>query len=306
MLTGETVSQLRVIGPAEPTPTAATRTSWRSAASSCCSTMPASDLKWASGPDVLVDEHDGAVEQLAAHRHQPDGELGAADVDRQDDERQLARAAIGAVVGVVGAPAGRRAVVAATAIRSYPNDFSGKLGFAHGGGHGARTGAVVVSDAAWVHVPTYGDRSFVAGAAAAVALQRHDADDRVPHRPGGRRRAAAGPADPGGRRPGRRRRHLGRLAELQRHVRGAARPGAVAVPGDVRRRALRVPGRDVQPLRLHLGRQGLRHGPRPPPGLPEEARRAVRHPARHRRASPGRGSSRAGASAPRARRTGGG
>ena len=82
---------------------------------------------------------------------------------------------------------------------------------------------------------------------------------------------------------GRRRRDLGRLAELQRHVRGAARPGAGAVPGDVRRRALPVPRRDVQPVRVHLGRQGLRHGPRPPPGLPEEARRAVRDPAGQRR-----------------------
>ena len=41
-------------------------------------------------------------------------------------------------------------------------------------------GAAVVSDARGLHVPTYGDRPFIAGAAAAVALQRHDADDRVP------------------------------------------------------------------------------------------------------------------------------
>ena len=41
--------------------------------------------------------------------------------------------------------------------------------------------------------------------------------------------------------------------------------------------------RDVQPVRVHLGRQGLRHGARPPPGLPEEARRAVRHPPGERR-----------------------
>ena len=50
MLTGDTVSQCRVIGPADPTPTHATRTPWRSAWPSCCSTMPASALKWASGP----------------------------------------------------------------------------------------------------------------------------------------------------------------------------------------------------------------------------------------------------------------
>ena len=67
--------------------------------------------------------------------------------------------------------------------------------------------------------------------------------DRVPHRSGRRRRAAAATARAGGRGPRRRGRDLGRLAELQRHVRGAARPGAVAVRRDVRRRPLHLPGR---------------------------------------------------------------
>ena len=72
--------------------------------------------------------------------------------------------------------------------------------------------------------------------------------------------------------PGRGRLHLGGLAVLLRQPRGAARPGALAVQGGVRRRALLVPGPDLLALRLHLGRQGLRDRPRHPPGLPEEAR----------------------------------
>ena len=51
-------------------------------------------------------------------------------------------------------------------------------------------------------------------------------------------------------------------------------------------------GRDVQPVRLHLGRQGLRDGARPPPGLPEEAGRAGPDPSGHRRQ--GRAAARAG------------
>ena len=58
--------------------------------------------------DVLVDEHDGAVEQLAARRDQPGGELRAADVDRQDHRWQpLRRRPVGAVAsGSVGSVGG--------------------------------------------------------------------------------------------------------------------------------------------------------------------------------------------------------
>ena len=85
---------------------------------------------------------------------------------------------------------------------------------------------------------------------------------------------------------------LGRLAVLLVLARGAARPGALAVQGGLRRRALLLPGPDVLPLRLHLGRQGLRHRPRHAPGLPEEARLDVADPAApvrrraHRRSGP--------------------
>ena len=39
-----------------------------------------------------------------------------------------------------------------------------------------------------------------------------------------------------------------------------------------------IPGPDLLPLRLHLGRQGLRHRPRHPSGLPQEARLHVADP----------------------------
>ena len=93
MFTGETVSQLRVIGPAEPTPTHATRTPWRLGGVELLLDDPGERLEVGLGTDVLVDEHDGAVEQLAARRDQAGGELGAADVDGEHDRRQLAGAA---------------------------------------------------------------------------------------------------------------------------------------------------------------------------------------------------------------------
>ena len=91
MLTGETVSQWRVIGPADPTPTQATRTRWRSAASSCCSTMPASALKWASGPTFWSTSTTARSSSSPRDRHEAGGELGAADVDGEHDRRQAAR-----------------------------------------------------------------------------------------------------------------------------------------------------------------------------------------------------------------------
>ena len=72
--------------------------------------------------------------------------------------------------------------------------------------------------------------------------------------------------------PGRGRVHLGRLAVVLGLARGAAGPGARAVQGGVRRRAVQLRGPDLLALRLHLGRQGLRDRPRHAPGLPEEAR----------------------------------
>ena len=43
------------------------------------------------GADVVVDEHDGPVDELALGTDQSGGELGAADVDGQDDLGQLRR-----------------------------------------------------------------------------------------------------------------------------------------------------------------------------------------------------------------------
>ncbi len=94
--------------------------------------------------------------------------------------------------------------------------------------------------------------------------------------------------------PRRGRRHLGGLAVLLREPRGAARPGALAVQGGVRRRPLQLPGPDLLALRLHLGGQGLRHRPRHPPGLPEEAGLDLADPPAPVR--PGRATDRAGRS----------
>ena len=78
--------------------------------------------------------------------------------------------------------------------------------------------------------------------------------------------------------PRRRGAHLGRLAVLLQQPRGAARSGAGAVQGGVRGCPLLVPGPDLLPVRVHLGRQGLRHRPRHPSGLPQEARFHVADP----------------------------
>ena len=92
-------------------------------------------------------------------------------------------------------------------------------------------------------------------------------------------------ADPRARRSGPRRRgdDLRRLAELRARLQRARRPCARAVQGGVHRRALPVRGPHLQPLRLHLGRQGLRHGARPLPGLPEEARQHLDDSSGHHR-----------------------
>ena len=66
MLTGETVSQLRVIGPAEPTPTHGDAHAVALGGVELLLDDAGERLEVGLGPDVLVDEHDGAVEQLAA------------------------------------------------------------------------------------------------------------------------------------------------------------------------------------------------------------------------------------------------
>ena len=72
--------------------------------------------------------------------------------------------------------------------------------------------------------------------------------------------------------PGRGRRDLRRLAVvLGRHAR-ARGPDPVPVPRVLPRRRRSLQGRAGQPLRLHLGRQGLRDVSRLDPGLPQEAR----------------------------------
>ena len=180
MLTGEIVSQLRVIGPAEPTPTAATRTSWRSAASSCCSTMPASDLKWASGPTSWSTSTTERSSSSPRAETSPEANLVPPMSIASTTSGSLRGATIGAVSASSGA--GSSARVAADRGDSFVSKrFLGKARVrpwrrpwsTYWCGRGERR--------AWVHVPTYGDRSFIAGAAAAVALQRLDADDRVPH-----------------------------------------------------------------------------------------------------------------------------
>ena len=72
---------------------------------------------------------------------------------------------------------------------------------------------------------------------------------------------------------------LGGLAVLLVLPRRAAGSGALAIQRGLRRRPVQLRGPDVLPLRLHLGRQGLRHWPRDSPGLPEEARFHVADPA---------------------------
>ena len=98
-------------------------------------------------PDVVVDEHDGAIEQLAARETSPEANLVPPMSIASTTSGSLRGATIGAVSASSGADSSACVSRRTAAIRSCPNDFSGKLGFAHGGNHGARTGAVVVSDA---------------------------------------------------------------------------------------------------------------------------------------------------------------
>ncbi len=113
---------------------------------------------------------------------------------------------------------------------------------------------------------TRGDR-----AAAAVALLGRLPDRRVPNRPRGGRGAVAGRAR-AGRGPRRRRCDLRRLAVLLGRPARARGPDPVPVPRVLPRRRGPIQRRAGQPLRVHLGRQGLRDVPRLDPGLPEEAR----------------------------------
>ena len=107
---------------------------------------------------------------------------------------------------------------------------------------------------------------------AAVVLLRRPAHRGVPHRPGAGRRAAARPARAGRRGPRRRRADLGRLAVLLATPARSCSTRCARSTRRLRRRPLHLRGPDLLPLRLHLGRQGLRHRPRDAPGLPEEAR----------------------------------
>jgi len=116
----------------------------------------------------------------------------------------------------------------------------------------------------------------------ALVLLGHAAHRRVPHRPReGRRPPARGPRARR-RRPRRRRAYLGRLAVVLSLRRRAARPAALAVPRDFRRRARQARGRDLLAVRGHLGDERLRDRPRLVPGLPQEAGIDGRHP-RHER-----------------------
>ena len=115
MLTGDTVSQWRVIGPAEPMPTHGHAHVVALGGVELLLDDAGERLEVGLRADVLVDEHDGAVEQLAARRDQAGGELGAADVDGEHDRRQLAGGGA-ASVGVVGS--GSSAVVWMRVIRS--------------------------------------------------------------------------------------------------------------------------------------------------------------------------------------------
>ena len=115
--------------------------------------------------------------------------------------------------------------------------------------------------------------------------------------PGRRGSPAAGRARAGrGSRRGRR--DLRRLAVVLGRPPRARRPDPVSVPRVLPRRRRPLPGPAGEPLRLHLGRQGLCHVPRLDPGLSQEARldphdTRCSPPARRRRGSP-----RAPASAP--------
>ena len=139
--------------------------------------------------------------------------------------------------------------------------------------------------AARLHLPPNGTGRGIDPPADAVALQRRPVDRGVPHGPGPRARVAARAAHAGARRHGPRRRgdDLRRLAELRRRLLRAHGPRARAVQGSLRGGPLHVQRHRLQPLRLHLGGQGLRHGARAFPGLPEEARQHLADPSGHRR-----------------------
>ena len=190
-------------------------------------------------------------------------------------------------------------------VRSYPNDFSAGLGFAHDRGQGLRSWSAAMSDLRGFMFPrsATGRSSLVPPPPWHYSGQMLTIEYRTD--PAAVAELLPPPLEPAAEDPGAVAIIWADWQIVQRHVRGAARPGALAVRRDVRRRALLVPRRDVQPLRLHLGRQGLRHGPRPPPGVPQEARRAARHPPVNV-GVPDPGWSRAGGSGRRARCTAGG
>jgi hypothetical protein len=136
-----------------------------------------------------------------------------------------------------------------------------------------------------LHLSPHRSRRVQHPAPDAVALQRRSADGRVSHRPVPGGRVVARRRHAGARRPRSRCRgdDLRRLAELRRRLQRARRSGAGAVQGGVHRHPLHVPGRDLQPLRLHLGGQGLCAGTRSLPGLSEEAGQHLDDAAGHHR-----------------------
>ena len=149
-----------------------------------------------------------------------------------------------------------------------------------------------------LHVSPFPHRQGVPAAAATVALLRAHAHARIPDRSGRGGGAAPVRARSGGRGPGRGRGDLGRLAELLRHLRGAPRSGPGPVPRGLRRHPLQIPGPALFALRVHLGGHRLRHGAGPLPGLPQEARVDLPHPAGHGGAGRDRAFRRADGSAP--------
>ena len=230
MLTGETVSQLAGDRSRRADADATRSTSWRSAATSCCSTISsASVAKCASGPDVLVDEADARSSSSPRGVDQPGGELRAADVDGEDDRAGgLRRRRHGGRRWRSRSSArrcGGEIVASSRGVRSYPN---GRLGMGYGSAHDrgtARAGDAPSERPRCGRTPerlhgfmfprsATGRSSLVPPPPWHYSGQMLTIEYRTD--PGGGRRAAARAAVAGRRGSGRRRRDLGRLAELQR------------------------------------------------------------------------------------------
>ena len=156
----------------------------------------------------------------------------------------------------------------------------------------------VATVSAGLHRPSVARRQRRARAGAALALLRRLPDRRVPHRSGRGRsrccpRSSSRPPTPAPSPPSS---PTGSAAPPAAHE--LRRSGAGPVQGVLPRRRLHLPRAAGEPLRLHLGRQGLRDVSRLDPGLPEEARLDPHDPDVSRWGRPRRGSSRARGSAP--------